>query len=107
MGRDKSILSLISLTKKSGNLKSGEEMVIEAIRLGGSHLVIVAGDASENTIKKFRDKADYYEVPLIQISTKEALGRAIGKDYCASIAIMDGGLAKAITKKYEALKIDS
>lgn len=98
MGEDGRILSLISLTKKSGNLKSGEEMVLEAIRSKKAHLVIVAGDASENTKKKFKDKTEYFGVPLVTFSDKDTLGKAIGKEYCASLAIMDGGLAKAITE---------
>lgn len=98
MDEDGRVLSLISLSKKSGNLKSGEEMVLEAIRSEGAHLVIVAKDASENTQKKFKDKTEYFGVPLVMFSDKDTLGRAIGKEFCASLAIMDGGLAKAITE---------
>lgn len=98
MDEDGRVLSLISLSKKSGNLGSGEEMVLEAIRSEKAHLVIVAGDASENTKKKFRDKTEYFGVPMVIFSDKDTLGRAIGKEFCASLAIMDGGLAKAVTE---------
>lgn len=73
-------------------------MVLEAIRSGKAHLVIVAEDASENTRKKFKDKTEYFGIPLVIFSDKDTLGRAIGKEFCASMAIMDGGFAKAITE---------
>ena len=42
---------------------------------------------------------DFYEVPLYFYGTKEALGRAIGKEFRASIAIIDENLANAVEKK--------
>ena len=41
---------------------------------------------------------EYYEVPLYFYGTKEELGHAIGKEYRASLAIVDQGLANAVIK---------
>ena len=42
---------------------------------------------------------DYYKVPLYFYGTKEALGHFIGKEYRASLAITDAGLANAVLKQ--------
>ena len=58
-------------------------------------------DASENTKKKFRNMCTYYEVPLYFLSDKESLGRAMGKEFRASLAVQDENFAKAIMKALE------
>ena len=42
---------------------------------------------------------DFYEVPMCVFGTKEELGRCIGKEFRASMAITDENLANAIEKK--------
>ena len=51
--RDK-VLSLIGLAMKAGKCVSGETMTESETKSGKAKFVIVAGDASENTKKKFR-----------------------------------------------------
>jgi ribosomal protein L7Ae-like RNA K-turn-binding protein len=63
--------------------------------------VIVAGDASGNTQKKFRNMCDFYQVPLTVYGDKDTLGHAMGKEMRASLAVTDEGLAKAIVKKMD------
>lgn len=94
------LLSFLSLAKKSGNLKSGEFQAIEAVKTQRAGVVIIAEDASDNTKKLFTDKSNYREIPVIVFSTKEDLGRAIGKDLTASLAIVDDGMAKAFLDKH-------
>lgn len=43
----------------------------------------------------------YYEVPLYFLSDKESLGRAMGKEFRASLAVQDENFAKAIMKALE------
>ncbi len=60
--------------------------------------MIVSKKASENTKKQFRNMCSYYEVPLYFLGEKEELGHAIGKEFRASLAVLDEGFAKAIEK---------
>ena len=53
-------LSMISLATKAGKTVSGEFCTEKEVKTGRAALVIVAGDASENTKKKFRNMCDYY-----------------------------------------------
>lgn len=92
------VLSLLGLAARGRNLVSGEHQTKSAVIDGSAMLVIVAEDASANTRKLFTNKCSYYEVPFGFYGTKEALGRAIGKDFRSSLAICDAGLAKTIIK---------
>ena len=72
------------------------------VKTGYAELVIVATDASENTKKKFKNMCDFYEVPIYFYGDKEALGRAMGKEFRASLAVTDLGFAKGIIKHLDA-----
>ena len=91
-------LSMISLATKAGKTKSGEFMTEKEVKEGRAHLVIVADDASDNTKKKFQNMCTYYEVPCYDFGGKEELGRAMGKEFRASLVILDEGFAKGIRK---------
>ena len=91
-------LSLISLATKAGKTKSGEFQTEKEIKDGYAYLVIVAQDASDNTKKKFQNMCDFYEVPIYFYSDKDTLGHAMGKEFRASLAVIDEGFAKGIRK---------
>ncbi len=93
MKQDK-VLSLIGLATKAGRTVSGEFMTEREVKSGRATLVIVAGDSSENTKKKFRDMCEFYKVPIYFYGDKDTLGHAMGKEFRASLAILDEGFAK-------------
>ena len=95
------VLSLIGLATKAGKTVSGEFSTEKSVKTGKGLLVIVAEDASENTKKKFRNMCSFYEVPTFFFSDKESLGRAMGKEYRACLAVQDENFAKAIMKELE------
>ena len=96
--KNSKVLSLIGLATKAGKTVSGE---FSTEKSGKGFLALVADDASENTKKKFRNMCTYYEVPLYFLSDKESLGRAMGKEFRASLAVQDENFAKAIMKELE------
>lgn len=98
MQQDK-VLSMISLATKAGKTVSGEFSVEKAVKEGKAALVVVSREASDNTKKMFKNMCDYYKVPLYFYGTKEALGHFIGKEYRASLALTDSGLANAVEKQ--------
>ena len=100
---DGKILSLFGLAARAGRIASGEFQTENAVKSGTACFVVVAEDASDNTKKLFHDKCSFYKVPLVILGTKEELGHAIGKEYRASLAILDEGFAKAVMKKIESL----
>ena len=86
-------------------MASGEFMTEKAVKEGKAFLCIVAGDSSDNTKKMFRNMCEYYHVPFCCFSDKNTLGHQIGKEFRASLAILDAGLAKAVTEHFATLGI--
>ena len=86
------------LAQKAGKIVSGEFATEKAVKTGKAALVIVAGDASENTKKMFTNMCAFYEVPVYFYSDKETLGHAIGKQFRASLAVADEGFRNTIEK---------
>ena len=95
-------LSMISLATKAGKTVSGEFCTEKEVKTGRAALVIVARDASENTKKKFRNMCDYYHVPIYFYEDKDTLGHAMGKEFRASLAVLDAGFAKGIMRHLDA-----
>lgn len=96
--RQSKALSLISLATKAGKTVSGEFCTEKEVKTGKAVLVIVADDASDNTKKKFRNMCDFYKVPIYFYKDKDTLGHAMGKEFRASLAVLDAGFAKGIMK---------
>lgn len=93
------ILSLLGIAAKSGSVLSGEFSTEKAVKEGKAYLVIVAEDASDNTKKMFRNMTEFYGVPMALYADKETLGHFIGKEFRASLAVTNEGLARSIEKK--------
>ncbi|WP_276352458.1 L7Ae/L30e/S12e/Gadd45 family ribosomal protein [Cohnella caldifontis] len=89
-------LSRLGLAMRAGKLVTGEETVLKAIRAGEAKLVVLAGDASENTGKKLADKCGSYGVPLVTGFTRYELGWAVGKPERVMFAVTDQGFADLI-----------
>ena len=100
MGQSKA-LSLIGLATKAGRTVSGEFSTEKEVKSGRASLVIVADDASDNTKKKFKNMCDYYHVPICFYKDKDTLGHAMGKQFRASLAILDEGFATGIRKNMD------
>lgn len=92
------VLSMLGLATRAGKVVSGEFAVEKSVKSGAAYLVVVAEDSSDNTKKMFSNMCSFYEVPFVTYGTKEELGRAIGKEYRASLAVQDEGFVKTIQK---------
>ena len=97
---------MLGIAAKSGNVVSGEFSTEKAVKTGQAFLVIVSEEASDNTNKMFTNMTDFYEVPMYVFGTKEELGRCIGKEFRASLAIIDENLAKAVETKLNNCKTE-
>ena len=100
------VFQMLGIAAKSGNVVSGEFSTEKAVKTGHAFLVIVSEEASDNTKKMFNNMTDFYEVRIYVFGTKEELGRCIGKEFRASLAITDENLAKAVENKLKACKTE-
>ena len=100
------VLSMLGIAAKAGNVVSGEFSTEKAVKTGHAYLVIVSVEASDNTKKSFFNMTDFYHVPCYCYGSKEDLGRCIGKEFRASLAVIDENLAKAVENKLEMIKTE-
>jgi len=90
---------MLGIATKAGKTVTGEFATEKAVKEGTAFLVVVAGDASDNTKKKFKNMCDYYQVTIKVFADKVSLGNACGKEFRASLAVTDAGLANAVVKQ--------
>lgn len=95
------VLSLLGLAAKAGKVQSGEFSVEKTVKAQKAFLVVVAEDASENTKKHFFDICAFRSVPIFEYGTKESLGRCIGKQSRASLALTDEGFSEGLKTKLQ------
>lgn len=89
-------LSQLGMAMRAGKLITGDETVLKAVRQKKAVLVILAGDASANTKKKFKDKCSSYGIQFAEAFDREQLGKAIGKPERVVIAVTDMQFGKMI-----------
>ena len=95
---------MLGLAEKAGKIASGEFSTEKAVKSGKAFLVLVAADASENTQKMFRNMCGFYHVPMYAYADREALGHCIGKQYRASLAVLDEGFSRSLESKLKILE---
>lgn len=90
---NKKVASMLGLAQRAYKLSSGATQVQQDIKSKKAVLVIVAADASDNTLKEYRDSCQFYKVPLVMWGDKESLSHAIGKPMRTVVAVLDRGFA--------------
>ena len=86
------LAALITLQKAEKPIEVYAEEYVnpeKEVKSGRAYLVIVADDASDNTKKKFQNMCDFYQVPIYFYKDKDTLGHAMGKEFRASLVILD------------------
>jgi len=101
------VLAMLSMAAKAGKISSGAFMVEKAIKSGMAFLVIIAGDASDNTKHKFNEASAYYEIPVYEYSDSQSLGHYVGKEFRMVLAVTDEGFAKSIASKIDNIDLSN
>ncbi len=99
--KNNKLLSMLGLMMKAGKLITGEEMVINAVRSGKVVLVLLANDASQNTMKKVNDKCKTYKTNVVSNFSTDEMSFAIGKNNRKVIGVTDIGFAKSFMSNLE------
>ena len=95
------VLMQLGLAVRAGRVAAGGFSAEEAVKSRKARLVLIAEDAKTNTAKKFTDKCTFYKIPFRFYGTKEALGRAVGREERACVAVIDRGFAESILDKLQ------
>ncbi|SEF49735.1 Ribosomal protein L7Ae [Eubacterium ruminantium] len=99
-------LGMIGLCAKAGGLVSGGFMAEKSLADGSARFVIIAEDASDNTVKKFENKCKYYKVPFVKCGGMDELGHLIGKESRTVVVITDERFAEQFVKKFSPANIE-
>ena len=83
------VLTLLGFAHKAGQLAIGRSAVLSAKKV---HAIVLAKDASE----KNRLIAQQLQVEVFHLGTKETLGRMLGRNEVAILAILEQNFAKSI-----------
>ncbi len=98
---NKRLLSMFSICQKAGKMASGDFAVEKALQDGSALYVIISKDASENTKKKFENKAFYYNIESVVYGETQILSHSIGKVNRTVFAILDEGFYNKIKQYIE------
>lgn len=90
------VASLLGLTRRAGKLAPGDWAVTSAIQDGSARVVFLAADAGRSTARRFRGLARQAGIPLYEIGTREELGRTVGLEPKAVLAVTSPELARGI-----------
>lgn len=101
---DNYITRILGLARRAGYLVIGTSMVRDTIRgKKRPYIVLLACDASDNSVKRISDSCKFYDTPLARLDiTGDELAAVLGKQssvVCA--ALCDKGMAEAIIEKLD------
>ena len=85
---------MLSLARRAGKLISGEDTVSMAIRDRICALVIIAGDASDNTKKKIIGRAEGQGTEYLVTGSRDELSAAVGMYNRTVFAVTDRSFAE-------------
>ncbi len=91
------LLRMLGLARRAGRVALGEEGVNRTAERRRCFLIFVAADCAENTKQKIQAAARTSGIQLSPLAiTKEALGHAMGRPFCAVLAVTDANFAKTL-----------
>jgi len=88
-------LNMLGLCARAGRLITGEKAVVQAVRAGGCHAVVLDGAAAGNAEKAVSQACRTHGVPLVRTGPMR-LGDAIGRPGRMAAAITDGRMAERV-----------
>jgi len=99
MENDK-FFKFIGLAARAGKTLSGAAACESGIKNGKIKLLIVDGEASENTKKDFENACSHYGTKIIVLEENGFLGNSLGKPGIKVTGITDAGFAGSAIEKY-------
>lgn len=100
-------LSMLGMARKAGSIEIGEEASGAAVRSGKAKVLMLAGDASDNAIRRAEGFVAGTNTPLISLPfTKLEISAATGKRGCSMAAVTDIGFAGTILTSLSANDAD-
>lgn len=90
------IAGLVKMARKSGQLISGSNQVLDALKRQSPALVLLAQDIAATMGQKIESAAERQNIYCIRLFDKESLGQMLGKEERSVVAVAGGSLAAAL-----------
>lgn len=95
---NRSAAGMLGILNRAGLLAFGGDVTA---KMRKASLVLLAGDASENTLGKVMPLIRQYGVETITIATKEELGAPLGYPELSCVLLLQGKAAKSFKEKLQ------
>lgn len=94
------LLGAVGLATRARGCIIGTTLCVDTMRAGKGHLLLVAGDVSENTRKRLIKTAEFHKIPYAETTLeKQMLAHAAGKKAdAASVLFTEPGFVKIVEK---------
>ncbi|MBP2031668.1 ribosomal protein L7Ae-like RNA K-turn-binding protein [Clostridium algifaecis] len=89
-------LQFLGLAKRAGKILEGYNKCETNVKNNKIYLIIVSEDASLNTLNKFLEYGNKYNINVIVRCSKEELGSAIGLKEIKVIGIIDKNMSEKL-----------
>jgi len=98
------IMNLMQFARKAGKLVAGMEACLRAMHRKHIHLIVLAADSSERTIKRvnFEIQDSGAKLPVISLGSQEELSIAVGLHKTGVFGISDKNFAAKIMEYWQA-----
>lgn len=100
---EQKVLNLLGMAQRAGKVQSGDFIVYKTISKTKVPLLLIAKDCAKNNLEKYEALVKAKAIVTRYVSTKEALGLAIGKAQRAVVIVNDEGFAKALLKEIDSM----
>lgn len=90
------VLGMLGLGAKAGQIVSGMDACLEAMKKKKIRLIIVSEEASDKTKKNINYYADKYQMPIYIYGKIDEISKAIGNKNKAIVGVKDENMAKKI-----------
>lgn len=98
------ILNLLGMARKSSQVVSGSNLVLDSLNPDDTALVLMAEDISQGIGEKVHGRAERAGIPCQRLFDKALLGRILGKGERSVVALKKGPLAETINKELSRYK---
>ncbi len=97
------IAGMAGLAAKAGRIVKGARACEEAAARGRILVLLMPGDAADNTAAGLRKVCGRYGVPVLVFGEMETFGKITGKDGIAAIGVTESSFASRIMELYKQL----
>lgn len=88
----------IRLAMKAGSVVSGGNNVEAGLKKKELLLLLMAEDVADNSLKRFGDSARFQGLPFVRALRREELGRVLGKDQRAVLAVTEAAFKRRLLR---------